>query len=114
MAAYSRDEVERVILTLYAGQNVAEANSWLTLFVASPVSAARCRVLCRPLYAYGYACVALVEPWHPPAKRVVLRPPSTLTALTTCAVELVALAAACFAPQAAWEISVNMLNRCLV
>ena len=62
MAAYNRDEVERVILTLYAGQNVAEANSWLTLFVASQVSAARCRVLFRPLYDSRSACVALVAP----------------------------------------------------
>jgi hypothetical protein len=62
MAAYTRDEVERVILTLYAGQNVAEANSWLTLFVDSQVSAARCRVLCCPLYDSRSACVALVAP----------------------------------------------------
>lgn len=45
MAAYNRDEVEQVILALYAGQNVTEANSWLTLFVVSPVSAARCPAL---------------------------------------------------------------------
>ncbi len=113
MAAYNRDEVERVILALYAGQNVAEANSWLTLFVASPVSVVRCCALCRPLYASRSACVALVAP--------ATRPPSGLccakrapTPLTPCPFALVNFAAACFAPQAAWEISVNMLTRCLV
>ena len=36
--AYSAEEVERVILALYSGQNVAEADRWLTLFVASPAA----------------------------------------------------------------------------
>lgn len=35
---YAAEEVERVILALYSGQNVAEADRWLTLFVASPAA----------------------------------------------------------------------------
>ena len=38
-AAYTPEEVERVILALYSGQNVSEANAWLMAFVASPVRA---------------------------------------------------------------------------
>ena len=37
MATYEREEVERVILAFYNGQNVVEANAWLTSFVASQV-----------------------------------------------------------------------------
>jgi hypothetical protein len=37
MATYQREEVERVILAFYNGQNVVEANAWLTSFVASQV-----------------------------------------------------------------------------
>lgn len=35
--SYTAEEVERVILALYSGQNVAEANTWLTQYVATPV-----------------------------------------------------------------------------
>jgi len=35
--SYTAEEVERVILALYSGQNVVEANAWLTQYVATPV-----------------------------------------------------------------------------
>jgi len=69
MAGYTGEEVERVILALYAGQNVAEANSWLTLFVTSPVSAG---ALAR---ARPFACASASRPLLPPA-----RPPSVRAA----------------------------------
>ena len=69
MAGYTGEEVERVILALYAGQNVAEANSWLTLFVTSPVSAG---ALAR---ARPFACAPASRPLLPPA-----RPPSVRAA----------------------------------
>jgi hypothetical protein len=37
-ASYSAEEVERAIQALYGGQNVAEADRWLTLYVASPAA----------------------------------------------------------------------------
>ena len=38
METYSVEEVERVVLALYSGQDVAAANEWLTRFVAAPAA----------------------------------------------------------------------------
>ena len=38
METYSVEEVERVVLALYSGQDVAAANEWLTRFVAAPAT----------------------------------------------------------------------------
>lgn len=109
------EEVERVILALYSGQNVTEANAWLMAFVASPV---------RACSHVGTFCARRAPAFTPPICGLHHFSCSTSAGrkvLVICCVSKRARRVLALKPvyvsypfltwQAAWEISINMINR---